>query len=97
MSNTHTPGPWTAHIERFSTSIQIGEAFVSAPYQPPNGRGRCPQQDADARLIAAAPDLLAACEAAIETIEDAENTANTNCEPTLVLLRAAIAKARATP
>lgn len=56
---SHTPGPWAVGDKRgvwagpvvMANDGQRGVAFV------------CGESDANARLIAAAPDLLAACEA----------------------------------
>lgn len=53
-----TPGPWV--IKRYPKTIQI--LTENGDYIAENVRHH-PNQDADARLIAAAPDLLAACEA----------------------------------
>jgi hypothetical protein len=52
----HTPGPW-------STGIVFGFTEVVAPtLNVANIRGSTiPEQEANARLIAAAPDLLEAC------------------------------------
>ena len=68
--NKHTPGPWKV-IGKDKTEIGalLGtpEAIVIADtrfFQEPTN----PRERADARLIAAAPDLLAACEAALDNI-----------------------------
>ena len=67
MEAKHTPGPWQLHREK--------ETFQGAPRDAEIrgaggryvvvrlGKINHDQQDANARLIAAAPDLLAACEA----------------------------------
>ncbi len=65
MKNTHTPGPWTIS----GTHHSIGIA-------PDDGKsdglasvfGCGPQAEANARLIAAAPELLSALEAAYNAI-----------------------------
>ncbi len=69
----HTPGPWeaieyTAHLEVFGritegSGIRQRVAFVQDCTIPPE------EQRADARLIAAAPELLAACKDMIEGID----------------------------
>lgn len=46
---------------------ESGELVVSVPR--PKGAGASAVRDARVRLIAAAPDLLAACESAIETLK----------------------------
>ena len=68
----HTPGPWTAH--RIGNEGPKGLAFriesgsgepkeneVAVTYYKPYWE----QADANAKLIAAAPDLLSACEVAV--------------------------------
>ena len=83
----HTPAPWWVAKSRI-----VGQS------DPPNGphAAICSIKDtstADARLIAAAPDLLAACKAIYTTLQDPGATA----EGVLAIhgerLRAAIAKA----
>lgn len=52
-----TPGPWAAVCPRIRWRIMAGEKFVMETDEVRN--------EADAHLIAAAPDLLAACEAVL--------------------------------
>lgn len=87
----HTPGPWTVsvwHDGRDGTTpcIMASGATVAkihvAPITPP------PEADANARLIAAAPELLAACKLALETVGDM-----TEAEQRRQIVRKAIAKA----
>ena len=60
----HTPGPWHAVFVKANTVAYINGhetstlATLKAPF------GNVARMNADARLIAAAPDLLAACIAA---------------------------------
>ncbi len=64
----HTPGPWTAQPTHgngwgvFATPLQFNVLDNSAP-EPINA-------EANARLIAAAPELLKACEKALAIAED---------------------------
>jgi hypothetical protein len=67
----HTPGPWS-----IDGPTRMGGARIVAPYKPQctymvaEVLPDCPDdaaRDANARLIAAAPDLLAACKAAVAT------------------------------
>ena len=98
----HTPGPWrtvqeadyeppemsvcmiveNAVPDRDETAIHIAFAF-----------GCTEQAQADARLIAAAPELLAACETAIHALRLSESCQDEINDAT-DLIRAAIAKAR---
>ena len=91
----HTPGPWVAVPGQ--SPIVIREArFIVCTIPGPWGNEWC---EANARLIAAAPDLLEACEAALTWVavatprEDAHPAA-VNHANDLACLRAAIAKAR---
>jgi hypothetical protein len=93
--STHTPGPWM--VEPHADDDEV--VYVCANYTVRDGvtratwiaecdlqDGNLPENHANARLIAAAPDLLKACKAAIaELITDLSQTAD--------YLRAAIAKA----
>jgi hypothetical protein len=70
---SHTPGPWT--LGRFG-SIQSsvgrpafkGTAYPQIALATLDDRGE-EERDANARLIAAAPQLLAACKAALGAFE----------------------------
>lgn len=58
----HTPGPWTTD----GYSIGIAKGTIAQMYRPGDATGRGltqGEQEANAHLIAAAPDLLAAAEA----------------------------------
>lgn len=65
MTTEHTPGPWTID-SRATTAIQAGDkhiamvnfSFLGRPERDVYGE----EHDANARLIAAAPDMLAALE-----------------------------------
>lgn len=74
---THTPGPWAIDGVRvfapaFDEQVEItrddgttamhGRGLIALPYAPDGAH------DANARLIAAAPDLLAALKRAVDTI-----------------------------
>ena len=102
MNTQHTPGPWIVSEWRLDRE-NVGEnvataaraclallrgkmadmnADVHTPVEPGNG-------SANARLIAAAPDLLTACEEAKYLFLNGGNSADT-----LARLRDAIRKAR---
>lgn len=94
--HTHTPGPWTAYCR--DVNHKEGEPWpkvnflqweVSGP-EVPDGRGEF--YEADARLIAAAPDLLEALELARDHI-DMTALEVSHCKDA-ERIRLAIAKAR---
>ena len=66
----HTPGPWfisgtrTKYIEARIPGGMIQEVAACGPTAADNGYG--PQQEGNARLMAAAPDLLEALEKLLE-------------------------------
>lgn len=70
----HTPGPWTADGEDSDWEINFNGISIAEVYD-----------EADARLIAAAPDMLAALEAVEADYIKADLR---------VIVRAAIAKAK---
>jgi hypothetical protein len=77
---SHTPGPW---IERDEMLVSESGIIICDPYGPN------PQ---DARLIAAAPDLLAALEEIARAEED-WNSSDTGFSKLQVIADRAIAKA----
>jgi hypothetical protein len=65
MSTQHTPGPWKAHFEEayFVTGPDLGRVAMMMNIKGAHGMGGRRSGDesaANARLIAAAPDLLEA-------------------------------------
>ena len=80
---THTPGPW--HVNGIEAIFSvIGNRSVAKVYNP----------ESDARLIASAPDLLAACEQVLSYLGVAGGrSASTQVYERI--LREAIAKATA--
>jgi len=77
MSAQHTPGPWKAvadpfHFATLSTVVGGGHAekgLQRAMIVQVGGYAGWQEQEANARLIAAAPDLLAALEALVEGVD----------------------------
>lgn len=66
MNATHTKGPWEARNGEVTTRQIEGRSFRRIAAVQDYGIGSLPEVDeANARLIAAAPDLLAAAEAVI--------------------------------
>lgn len=92
MTNKHTPGPWLIVRERGDINIVSDTVPYVAQVFP------CPAVDVDynARLIAAAPDLLAALEDALDAVEfHCIGKYQTASGPKLIdVIRAAIAKAK---
>jgi hypothetical protein len=81
----HTPGPWRSTDKRCGAT-NVPDAFVISA----DGTQICRHLDRfeDARLIAAAPELLAACRAALANFGGDTEVAD--------MLRAAVAKAEGT-
>ena len=67
MSKHHTPGPWTYKLDQDCRNLSVTTAY--APTEIVGGCGCCDSpwvsSEADARLMAAAPDLLEALEDAL--------------------------------
>jgi hypothetical protein len=63
----HTPKPW--HHRPVVNEIQAGPLNVKVAQMPMDGQGRAHDENlANARLIAAAPELLEACKAALHAM-----------------------------
>lgn len=98
---THTPGPWAVSIcdkELWDTDTTTDIESAHGEHIATMGAAHdYATWEADARLIAAAPDLLAACEAALAYIPGSEvHSWPPGFElrrKAIDLLRAAIAKA----
>lgn len=86
MKATHVPGPWTDHPGTTTGRI------VVAPDQPKVRRNiaACggPNRDANARLIAAAPDMAKRLQQALDMLETFDGT-----EATCACIRKTLAKA----
>ena len=79
----HMPGPWELHVNVYPNGKLAGKLYVYAPNGLDTHRHICqpfmdeneptiyPQQLANAQLLAAAPELLEACEYAAELIKTA--------------------------
>jgi hypothetical protein len=61
----HTPGPWASHYHKTTDTYTIHVEGRSWESWAVAEVGFCTQDEANARLIAAAPELLAALETAI--------------------------------
>jgi len=80
MTTKHTPGPWKLKLARFPNGKLAGVPYVFAPNGPDTYRHVCQpffddaaspeiraQQEANARLIAAAPELIEALRAVVNS------------------------------
>lgn len=88
--SAHTPGPWRVYPA--GSSVPHYDVCPRVVADKPSGR--CAHEDpsdADAALIAAAPDLLQAAQDALAWIDP---TLNEHAQGVVDDLRAAIAKAR---
>ena len=93
----HTPGPWTYEKGLGCKTISGQDYDIADTVGLDNERGG--EDEANARLIAAAPDLMKALERAEQTIRNLGNAALTGDPKQIALneaanLRADIAKAR---
>lgn len=88
MTTKHTPGPWTVADVCEVVVCATGRTLCDVYSSPATGDE---QADNDARLIAAAPDLLAACEALARSFNAVTYAAWT---PEMHAAVAAIAKAK---
>jgi len=64
----HTPGPWTVDGNHFQIWANDGENAVASVYSTASPEPMASEARANARLIAAAPDLLAALEDSLTVI-----------------------------
>ena len=90
--NKHTPKPWTRGEGAWSSHVIAPSKFETHPLAVFSGRGR-DEDDANAALAAAAPDLLEALEGVEPYLEeDPDDDGDYN--ERIRAARAAIAKAR---
>ena len=108
MNTKHTPGPWKPTIIRWPNGQLKGIPYIYAPNGDDGGRHVCElynngQLDANAGLIASAPELLDACRSLMAYVEASgwgdlslSGTGNPAldklAESTVVLTRAALVK-----
>lgn len=94
---THTPGPWTIKRYGDGNSLVIHSNHVNRVcfMATPGSHGDPATIAADARLIAAAPDMLAALEAAERAIDDCQSYRSHLHFKELDQVRAAISRAKA--
>lgn len=89
----HTPGPWQIDGEAAECQARItadGEPIADV-FGLDRGDDDGDEANANVALIAAAPDLLAACESALDVVDHRNNMRFMECA---ALLKSAIAKAK---
>ncbi|MDS1141746.1 hypothetical protein RE432_14995 [Pusillimonas sp. SM2304] len=102
---THTPGPWVAALYgAFFTEVRAQDSAtgrrVAATWVQGQPRSReqllrqAQQNEANARLIAAAPDFLAVCESWVSYMGSPHAATQEREDKLLDAMRAAIAKAK---
>ena len=95
----HTPGPWdiippldkNSMAMVHAPALEQAEPWTIAYVLTDNNPNQREIDEANARLIAAAPELLAACQAAVQYLEHPAQF--TECQPAYGLLRGSINKA----
>lgn len=79
MSTNHTPGPWEASgcrvlqagaMKNWQLVVAIIPTTIDPKPTPDAAADTISQRDANARLIAAAPELLGALKSALRALED---------------------------
>ena len=97
MTEQHTPGPWTADVVRFNSYtlriIKAGTDWI-AHVHTQSTESDIPRDVSNARLIAAAPDLLEACQT-LSTLLDTDDWIY-QVDRAVKQAQAAIAKVRGT-
>lgn len=91
MSNGHTPGPWATYRDQLSVGETHGHSGICEVWERHGGQGF-----ENARLIAAAPELLRALDDLLIAYCDPGNQGSDH-DDKVEAARAAIAKARGTP
>ena len=92
-SDVHTPGPWTLRPSRKSKGAHYIEGG-NPGWLVAEVSGQGDSNEANSRVIAAAPDLLAALIGMVEVLQPAEVDFNEMEERVMAQARAAIKKAR---
>jgi hypothetical protein len=92
----HTPGPWLADRWRVCRVTGNASEFRCICDTASNKASRTPENDANAHLIAAAPELLAACESIVAYAQGVWRDTS-DFPPVVIDCMNAIAKAKPTP
>lgn len=104
MNTTHTPGPWEVKLsqddEGTLCDIGVPDAIARCGQHVCRIHGwgfdykADKEQQANARLIAAAPELLTGCEAALAYLADPPSVFPENRAAAVEIIRAALNKAK---
>lgn len=91
MKNQHTPGPWA--VSPYNNIVSKNGTVAKTEQMPGNDDA---ERKANARLIAAAPDLLSALSRIADYLDGVNNGTRAEVDTSWVgqVARAAIAKAR---
>lgn len=92
MKLTHTPGPWKA-VDAFVENNPNRWLVARGGWGGPNIADCGPGAEADARLIAAAPELLAACRIALANATAGEQLTPLGLKAIADAARSALSKA----
>ena len=88
---THTAGPWALPAVGADNRLHVGQVVDSDGVTVCIAYGNCAETVANARLIAAAPDLLEALQDAVEIMDD---QLAGDFPDSMAAFRAAISKAK---
>lgn len=88
---THTPGPWRVYEIKGSSRMRIMSDAVPYDVATMSHAGGEDAEAANAMLIAAAPELLAACKLAVRWLREMTN--DVDAETDLIDIQEAIDKA----
>ena len=91
MTTKHTPGPW--HVDTEDQDADIHSGFGMVAKTMGHGHAQDGEGTANARLIAAAPELLDALQSMVSQFPEAELRADPDLHASVKRARAAIAKA----
>ncbi len=93
MRVKYTPGPWSQYDYRVFSDDSDVRKFRLIAYTAHNNKERTPEALANARLIAAAPDLVEALEGILELVQVTDYSHSPEMTQRYMKARAALARA----
>lgn len=90
MTTQHTPGPW--NVGQDSTAIEASGAIIARTFHWANQYTPIHESYANAKLIAAAPDLLAALEECLQRLDSHDDQSVPECLVALAAIKKATGK-----